>query len=227
MSEQSKTTPSWAAAIARALDDRLAQVHVALPGRVESYDLSTQRAEIRVMVQRTVEVEDGDGAKQAEELPVLPAVPCGFPRAGGMFISFPIKTGDFGLLVFNERSIDQFRAGGVEGPPGDQRMHGLSGAVFLPGALVPASGVLADAHADNLVLGRDGGSQIHVRPDGEVHVPADGAVNFVALVSGLQDIVDAIKGGVPVAMDGGAALQASIVALLTDPAVGSTVLKAD
>lgn len=44
---------------------------------------------------------------------------------------------------------------------------------------------------------------------------------------GLQDIVDAIKGGVPGSADGGAALQTTIVAALTNPvaAVGSDTTK--
>ena len=181
MSETS--TPSWATVLARAIRDQLCDLHVALPGRVESYDEATQLADIKVMIQRVVETEDDPGKLTAESLPVLPAVPVGFLRAGGMFISFPVKKGDDGLLIFSERSLDRYRATGEETAPGDQRCHGLGGAIFMPGAVVPASDKLADAHADNLTMGRDGGSQIHIRPDDEIHLGSAGAADFVALAA--------------------------------------------
>ena len=223
MSDDDDITPSWADVILRAMDSRLCELHVALPGRVETYDPATQTADVKPMIQNVVREEAGTELVP-EELPVVPTVPVLFPRAGAFFVSLPVKPGDFGMLVFNERSIDRFRAIGEDDPPGDNRCHSLAGATFLPCALVPSKQKLADAHPDNLVVGRDGGSAIHIRPDDEIHMPGDNASDVMALVSTVQQIIDAVAATVIVPGDGGAALKTAISAVIL---AGSSSVRAD
>ena len=223
MSEDQSTTPTWADVILRALDSRLCEVHVALPGRVESYDPAKQTADVKPVVKSPIRKEGGTELL-SEELPVVPSVPVLFPRAGEFFVSLPVKAGHFGLLVFNDFSIDRFRALGEDAAPGDSRCHTLTGAVFLPVALTPSAQKLADAHADNLVVGRDGGSAIHIRPDDEIHMPGDGASDVMALVSTVQQIIDAVAATVIVPGDGGAALKTAISAVIL---AGSSKVRAD
>lgn len=153
-------------------------VHTALPGEVRSYDFATQTADIRPMVLRAV--RDDLGEKVLEQLPVLPKVPVLFPRSSQFFVAFPLAVGDTGLLVFSERSIDTWRATGRPSDPGDQRQHGLSGAVFLPGVFRSTSPI-ADAHATRMVLGEDGeeASQIHLQPNGDGILLGGNAVDFL------------------------------------------------
>jgi hypothetical protein len=81
-------------------------------------------------------------------------------------LSFPLAAGDFVFLLFPEQTIGAWRAlKGALTAPGDLRRHDLSGAVALP-CLYPDSQALADAHASNVVLGFDGGQQIHVKAAG-------------------------------------------------------------
>jgi len=72
---------------------------------------------------------------------------------------------------------------------------------------------------------RDNAGQVNVKVSSTGVDLGDTPTVFVSLSTpcdaGRQDIVDAIKGGVPVATDGGAALQASIAAALTDPVTSS------
>ena len=114
------------------------------------------------------------------DLPVLPRVPVVFPRAGDFFLSLPIVKGDRVLLVFADRSLDQWVDAGREGDAVDGRTHDLSDAVAIPG-LYPTSEKLADAHAANMVLGKDGGIQIHLKPAGEIHLGSENAADFVSL----------------------------------------------
>ena len=79
-----------------------------------------------------------------------------------------MKKGQTGQLIFNERALDRFRSLGEDAEPGDNRMHGLSGAFFLPVNLVPRSAVLGDVDPNNIVVGFDGGIQIHIDESGDV-----------------------------------------------------------
>lgn len=173
-------TPDLAEVLRVAMDNRLADVHVALPGQIEKYDLTKQAADIKPLIKRAFLTAEGDEVLEA--LPVIPQVPIVFPRAGGFFITLPIKKGDLVTLLFCERSIDKYTQGkGKDTDPVDLRMHELIDAVAFPG-FYPFSEALADAHADNLVIGKDGGAQIHVKPD-EVNLYEENAAEFVALAT--------------------------------------------
>lgn len=157
-----------------ALEYAIADVHTALPGRIDVYDPETQKADIKPLIQRRVIGEDG--TELVEELPVLPQVPVVFPRVAGAFITFPINAGDHVLLLFNERSIDNFIAGdGADTDPDEYRMHDLGDAVAVLG-FYPDSKALAQADLDTerLTAGfTENGAKIHIGAD-HVEVTFDG-----------------------------------------------------
>lgn len=207
--------------LSEVLSQTLDQVHTALPGRVEKYDPSTQTADVKPMVR-----------VGGQTLPVLPNVPIGFPRGGGGFLSFPVEKGDFVFLLFAESSIDRWRATAADSLPGDLARHSLTAAVALP-CVYPTARRLADAHANNVVLGMDGGAQIHVSPTG-LALGAESPSDFVALASKVDAFMAAFDtlfrtGWVPVPTDGGAALKAAFAAAFPAPpaSVGSTVVKSE
>lgn len=230
MTEDSRS-PTLEELLRMAMRYELQDVNVSLPGKIEEYDPETQKAVVKPLVQRLESAEDGSDI--LEPYPPIPGVPVVFPRGGGFFISMPVAVGDFCLLIFCSRSIDKYKAGtGLDTSPEDFRLHDASDAVALMG-LSPFSKAIKQADADNMVIGLDNGVQIHIKPDGEIHLGNGDAQDALALASkveaGLQDIVDAIIAGVPGSMDGGTALQSSIVAGLDNPVggVGSAVVKAD
>lgn len=188
------TSPELAAVIASAIETRLVDVHVSLPGRVESYDVSTQRANVKPMLRRVLRRENME--RVTEELPVIPSVPVLWPRGGGAFVSLPLAAGDFGLLVFADYSIDRFRSTGEDVDPGDERRFDLSNAVFYPGGPFPSSGKLADADGSHVRIGFDGGYAAEIR-DGEARFPKD-ATTFLAradrVLSELQAIASDLSG---------------------------------
>ncbi len=171
-------SPDLAEVLRIAQDQRQSEIHTHLPGRVESYNLATQKADIKPLLKTNL--VNADGNDVIEELPVIPSVPVGFFRTANAFISFPMKKGDLVTLLIIERSIDKYTHGkGVVTDPGDTRMHQLIDAVALP-CLYPFDLSLADAHADNLVMGFDGGAQIHVKSGG-IALGAESPVDHVAL----------------------------------------------
>ena len=125
-------TPTMAEVIRRALEDRVNDINVALPGRVESFNKNNQTADIKPLIRRVIRTRKG--APIEEELPVIPNIPVVFPRAGGYIITLPVQVGDTGQIIVNQRNIDRWReVGGADVNPGDQRCHDLSAAVFYPG----------------------------------------------------------------------------------------------
>lgn len=223
--------------IRKAMEHRLADVRTAMPARVQSYDVTTQTVDVSPLVREITETA-GDDIEEA--LPVIPSVPVAFPRAGGFFVTFPIVPGDTGQIVICDRSIDQWRTRGSQSftpeygyavHPLDKRRHGLAGAVFYPG-LSDALNPLLDAHATDMVLGKDGGVSIHIKPTNEIHI-GKGPTDFVALAAlvatELTALKAAISGAAVAAGDGGATFKANILAALaTWPgSVAAAKVKAD
>lgn len=208
--------------IRAAIDNALSEMRVALPARVESVDTAAQTVDVRPMLlQRSV---NDDGEVTTEQLPVLPTVPVSWPRGGGFFVSMPLTVGDTGLVVFCDWSIDQWRSRGGSSPadPLDIRAHSIASAVFVPG-LHDAKNPLASVHAENLVVGKDDGSQIHIKPNGDVALTAETPAASIARADRADSDLQAIKSNVdqlrtafaawvPVPNDGGAALKAAATA---------------
>lgn len=141
----------------RILDARLTDLHTALPGRVRSYDASTQTADIEPMIKRGVPTGGEEDDVVLEALPVLPSVPVLFPSGGQCFVTFPLAVGDPVLLVFSERDTSHYRATGAVADPGVPTMHGLSGAVAIPCAFGPRSAAMSGVSSTDLVMGRVNG----------------------------------------------------------------------
>ena len=61
-------------------------------------------------------------------------VPVLFPRSRKAAVTFPLEKGDTVLLVFAERSLDEWiEKGGNKVSPEDPRRHDMSDAIAIPG----------------------------------------------------------------------------------------------
>ncbi len=186
-------TPTLSELIRNSFDFYQEDIHTCLPGRVEKYDPGEQRADVQPMVQRRLVAEDG--TELIEALPQIPEVPVAFPRSGEFFVSFPVKQGDLGILVFAERSMELYLEGEgrkQEGDdPADYRKHDLTDAFFIPGGY-PWKRSIKEADPDNMVMGKDeGGLQIHVKPDGTMDIRVSGTADeVVALGNALKAFWD-------------------------------------
>lgn len=152
MSDTAVEQVSLAELLRMALDDRQIDLHVAMPARVEAYDAARQTVEVTPQLNRAL--PDGAGNQIHERLPKLVDVPVVFPRCGRFSMTFPLAAGDFVLLVFAERSLAAWRAIGAQCDPGDLGMHGLDGAVALPG-LFPDAHPAAAADGSTMRIGSD------------------------------------------------------------------------
>ncbi len=128
---QPSQRPSLTAVVLGAISRAMSGIRVALPGRVESYDPTTQRASVKPLIQDGYYDEAGE--RQTDPLPIVTDVPVAFQGSGTAFQSFPVSVGDTVLLVFCSSSIDKWLVQGGEVDPEDDRRHHLSDAVAIPG----------------------------------------------------------------------------------------------
>jgi hypothetical protein len=96
-------------------------------GKIQSVNLSEQTAEIEIQFKRQV-TDD-----KIVDYPLLVDCPIFVMQGGGSFIEFPIQPGDFCLVLFNDRNIDQWWAKGAKAAPVGQRKHSLSDGFALVG----------------------------------------------------------------------------------------------
>lgn len=123
--------PTLADVIRRAVDERDADLHVSLPGRVEKVvDADKGTVDVKPLVSDRVEVE---GVVRVISVPVVTNVPLMWPGGSRGGITWDIAVGDTVLLVFSDRSLDRWLAMGGEVDPQDPRRHTLSDAVAIPG----------------------------------------------------------------------------------------------
>ena len=150
--------------VQRLIKASMIQIRVSMPASVESYDDDRQMVQVSiVMPERDL---DGSLIPQA----VINEVPVSFMRCGGAHLTFPIRRGDTGLLVFADRDVGAWVSDGAAVSDSD-RMHAINDAVFVPG--IQAGGV--SANPDDVELQYQG-STIHIRKDGEVTVTAPNVV---------------------------------------------------
>lgn len=152
-------SPTLAEVLRGAIDARLADLHTAIPARVEKYDAATQMVECKPLIKSSILGEDGKPI--TETLPVVVNVPVVFPGAGGFRLTFPIQPGDTVLLIFSEASIDEWLNDGAEVLPGDARRFNLSDAIAVPG-LHPKSKSWTGASTNSVTIGKDGGPQLEI-----------------------------------------------------------------
>lgn len=138
----------------RVIREKAKGLHVAMPGQVVAYNANDtpQTVDVRPCVDQTITVEDRE---KDETFPVILGVPLIFPGAGLYRLTFPIAVNDYVLLVFADRSTDEFVANGGVNVPMDLRIHNISDAFAIPG-VTPAPNALASVSTSTMVLGKNG-----------------------------------------------------------------------
>jgi len=173
--------PSITELIRGALESRLADVHVSMPGIVVSYDAVTQTASIQPALRRVLFDDNEDPVE--EDPPILQNIPVKWPGGGGFYLHFPLAKGDTGELVFHERSNVEWRQTGALATPGDLRLHSFAYATFEPG-LRDDKHPRADAPAT--------GEGVLAVGDGVMRVGPSGGADFVALAAKVKAELDKI-----------------------------------
>ena len=149
-----------------------ARLHTAMPGFIESYDAATQTATVRLNI-RFKRIEDG--AIVHYDAPLLPNFPVAWTTAAAFSITFPLDVGDPGLVIFAERSLDEWKLSGPDDAlePAQARRHDLSDAIFIPQLRPTASALDSTAYASGAMVIRGA----------EIRLGDSAAANYAAMAN--------------------------------------------
>lgn len=162
MSELTGNT-SQAEAIKVTIEAMLAEmVNTSIPGIVEKYDHTTAKATVTPAVKKVFLDGTVLEPKPIENVNVQ------FPRGGDYIHHFPINKGDYVLLVFCQRSIDNWKTGGGIKVPGARRKFSSSDAIAIPGVF-PFSEPTGVSNNTDIVF-KTGNGSIVIEQSGRVNI---------------------------------------------------------
>jgi hypothetical protein len=110
----------------------IGRIHTTTLARVEAYDFEAQTVDVLPLVNKVSTAGEVTRYKKLADVPLV------FPAGGGGGLTFEVKRGDVGLLVFAERATDEVMVSGNQETPADPRTYHLSDGFFVPG-VVPAN----------------------------------------------------------------------------------------
>lgn len=191
MSEIGEQTPTMAEIIRAALRGLQLEINTMFPGEVISYNPLNQTCEVQISLKKT-KIDPPAILSR----PRLLDVPVVFPRSGTGGTFFPLKKGDTVMLVFCQRSMDDWTDNGGEVEVRDTRLHNITDAVAIPG-LFPLSGVISPAQAADATEVR--GNKILIGKSGTSSEPMVlGKVlqtNLENLIAAVEDLVSLLTLG--------------------------------
>lgn len=177
-------------AIQAALDGRQADIWTALPAVVQEFSA----AKIVVSAQPTIQaqVRQPNGTWVDTTLPLCVNCPIKFPGGGGYVLTFPLKKGDEGVLVFASRCIDAWWQNGGIQKQAELRMHDLSDGFFFPSGGMSQPNIPANVSETATTLrSKDGHDLISIEPgiiklsvnDGSTMLVADDTLRRVSITA--------------------------------------------
>ena len=180
MGTDSQETFELSQIIFQAIEKKLCDVNIKMPGKISSYDDATNMAVVQPAFKRKYRDED-----TPINLPTISNVPVIFPRMGDAHLVFPVKPGQEGELHFHQRSIDGWLETGGEVDPIDNRKFSLSDCTFHPGLTSKANPLKRKGSPSNVELAH-GKAFIEMFASGKFKI-GDGDEELFALISDLAD----------------------------------------
>jgi hypothetical protein len=150
---------SLAGTIRFAFGKLIQNVNGMLPAQVIEYNRETNRVQVQILI--SLITTDGSVVPrpQVASLPVL------LLGGGGLFLSFPINTGDLGWLIANDRDISNFLQTYAQSIPNTKRINSFSDGLFIPDIM--RGYTLAEGSDDGAVLqNKDGTTAIIISNTG-------------------------------------------------------------
>lgn len=158
-------TAQWKRILRQSLDD----LRVSIPAIVQSFDAVHQTVSVQIAIRELVQ-----GTQGPQNIAIAPInnVPVCFPSGGGFSLTFPLKAGDEGLLIFCDACIDLWWARGGVQDQFERRRHDVTDCGFYPGGRSQPR-VLSSYAAGSAQLRSDNGTMV-------VDIGANNAISLTA-----------------------------------------------
>jgi hypothetical protein len=183
-------------ALNAAMDGRQARLWTAMPAIVQAYSPNEMTVTLVVAIAEPMRSIDGTTITQVQ-LPQLIHCPVLFPSGGGFTLTFPLKAGDEGLVVFANRCIDAWWANGPAAAPNtsynpstgqtlqaqpqqEYRMHDLSDGFFIPKCFSQPKVITNPSTTSTQLRSDDGQAYFEVAANHAVNVITSGAATVKA-----------------------------------------------
>lgn len=146
------------------ISNELANLNFCLPAKIVTYDFKTRKATVQPSLNQKFTDDESLPFPQIHNVPVV------HPAAGGASITFPVKKDDTVLLMFSDKSLEEWLKDGKQVTPDDPRQNDLTDAIAFIG-FKPFSEQVPAVSADDFVIDYDG-STITIHPAGVVDIDA-------------------------------------------------------
>jgi hypothetical protein len=223
MTQFGNNTPTLIEVIKEAIRQNQLELNTMLPAEVVSYDPANQTCVVQPSLKRT----NIDPAEVISR-PRISDVPVVFPRTSSGGVFFPLSEGDSVMLVFCQRSLDDWIENGGNVQVRDVRLHDLSDAVALAGfyplsqAINPAQASDAtELRGEKILIGKSGTSSEPMVLGEQLNT------NLTDLITAIEDLIALITAGqilgtVPTtAVPAGAPCTSTIVTTAVEAALDS------
>ena len=140
-----------AGAVTFSFQKMLQNVNGMLPAKVISYDRTTNR----VQVQLSINIVGTDGSVYPR--PQLASIPVFVFGGGGFRLSFPLKSGNLGWVIANDRDISNFLKSYSQTTPNTARVKNFSDGVFFPDVMTGLN-TIDSGDSNNAVLQNNSGT---------------------------------------------------------------------
>lgn len=140
-----------AGAVTFSFQKMLQNVNGMLPAKVISYDRTTNR----VQVQLSINIVGTDGSVYPR--PQLASIPVFVFGGGGFRLSFPLKSGNLGWVIANDRDISNFLKSYSQTSPNTARVKNFSDGVFFPDVMTGLN-TIDSGDSNNAVLQNNSGT---------------------------------------------------------------------
>jgi len=206
MTEPTINPPDLDDLLAESRDALLSNFNAVQIGKIEAVN-DDQTVSIKIQFLRRL--PDGKTAKY----PLLVDCPYFVLNGGGSYLDFPITPGDYCLVLFCDRNIDDWWDTANVAIPPDTRKHNIADGIALVGINPRTKALSNDGAAFRLIGPTGSNSLISIKADGSIDITAPGGLNIVAntKITGTLTVTGIIKSLVDIIAD----YAATAVSMLT------------
>jgi hypothetical protein len=130
------TDPELADLIAAVKKSLMLNMNCCQIGTVQAFNAQTQTAKVTINYQKTIQIFNTETEQNVQvnvPYPIIADAPVWFARGGAAGVSLPVASGDECVVLFDDRDIDNWHAGQINGAPASSRLHSFPDALIFVG----------------------------------------------------------------------------------------------